>query len=103
MEWRACGLLAALFLGFGPAIFLYGPVLFDGVSPSSLSPLARIAGIGLGIFGAWLALVTLLAPVDNLRKVLEPLNAVDAAVLFLPYMLYAGSRALWHSLRRRRS
>jgi len=92
---RIAGISIALAFGIGVPAFLLGPMLFDGAPLSVISSSALTATVAFGIFGAWLLLVSYLAPVDEVKKVLEPFQAGEAVVLFLPYMLVVGTRSMW--------
>jgi hypothetical protein len=100
---RVTGVLAALLLGGGMSAFLLGPVLFEHLPVSALSTSALVAGIGFALFGMWLFLVSCVAPLDDLKKVLEPFQGGEAVAVFLPYMLFVGTRSMWRALLRRRS
>jgi len=100
---RITGVLAALLLGGGTAAFLLGPVLFEHMPVSAISTSAFVAGIGFAVFGVWLFLVSCVAPLDDLKEVLEPFQGGEAVVLFLPYMLVVGTRSIWRVLMRRTS
>ena len=100
---RITGALAALLLGGGVSAFLLGPVLFEHMPVSAISTSALVTGIGFSVFGVWLLLVSCLAPLDDLKKVLEPFQGGEAVVLFLPYMLVVGTRSIWRALLRRPS
>jgi hypothetical protein len=100
---RVTVVLAALLLGGGMSAFLLGPVLFEHIPVSAISTSALVAGIGFGLFGIWLLLVSSVAPLDDLKKVLEPFQAGEAVALFLPYMLYVGTRSMCRALLRRKS
>lgn len=95
---RITGALAALLLGGGMSVFVFGPVLFEHVPVSAISGSALVAGIGFAVFGMWLFIVACVAPLDDLKKVLEPFQGGEAVVLFLPYMLVVGTRAIWRAL-----
>jgi len=100
---RITGALAALLLGGGMSAFLLGPVLFEHMPVSAISTSALVTGIGFAIFGMWLVLVSCIAPLDDLKQVLEPLQGGETVVLFLPYMLVVGTRSIWRALLRRAS
>jgi hypothetical protein len=98
MHMRIFGAFCAVLLGLGLPAFIFGPVLFDGVALGSIPIWAVAVGFGSGLFGAWLLVVSAFAPLEDVEKVLEPLQAGEAVVLFLPYMLFFGTRSVWRSL-----
>jgi len=100
---RITGALAALLLGGGLSAFLLGPILFERIPVSAISTSALVAGIGFAVFGIWLLLVSCVAPLDDLKKVLEPFQGVEAVVLFLPYMFVVGTLSIWRALSGRAS
>jgi hypothetical protein len=103
MEMRITGMMAALLLGGGLPLFLLGPVLFQQMPLSVISTAALLTSIGFGIFGVWLFVVSCVAPMEELKKVLEPFEASEAVVFFLPYMLLVGTRTIWRGVRRKRT
>ena len=95
---RFAGILSACLFGIGVPGFLLGPVLFDGVSLDAISTSAFAGAIACGVLGVWLLLVSSLAPVEDVRKVLESFQASEAVLLFLPYILVVGSRSIWRRI-----
>lgn len=93
-QWRAGGAVIALLIGLGVPAFLLGPVVFEGIAWGSLSA-AQIAGAAAGaFFGAWLFVVSCFAENDDVRAVVEPFQGSEAVILFLPYMLWVGTRSV---------
>jgi hypothetical protein len=70
---------------------------------SVISTPALLKSIGFGIFGVWLFVVSCVAPMEELKKVLEPFEATEAVVFFLPYMLLIGTRSIWRGVRRKKA
>jgi hypothetical protein len=99
---RITGILAALVFGGGLSAALFGPVLFEHMPVSAIATPVLIVGIGFAIFGAWLLVVSCVAPLGDLKKVLEPFQGGEAVVLFLPYMLVIGTRSIWRALIQRK-
>ena len=100
---RIAGILCAVALGGGLSVFLLGPVLFERMPINSIPAGALFTGVGFAVFGAWLLLVSCIAPLDELKRVLDPFQASEAVVLFLPFMLFIGTRSLWRAMFRRAS
>jgi hypothetical protein len=97
-EFRYEGIACALLIGIGIPAFLFGPVLFGGNSLNNIPFWALVVSLVSGLFGAWLLLVSCLASESELNKVLEPCWADVGVVLFLPYMLFIGTRSVWRRL-----
>src|SRR5688500_13830845 len=95
---RSLGIVCALLFGLGLPGFMLGPVLFEGASPSAIPTWALPASVAFGVFGAWLLVVSLFAHIEDVEKVLEPFQAAEAVVLFLPYMLLHGTRSVWRAM-----
>lgn len=100
---RVAGILCAVSIGGGLSVFLLGPFFFDQVPIHNITTGALVAGICFAAFGAWLFLVSCVAPLDELRRVLHSFQAGDAVVLFLPYMLIIGTWSIWRAMVRGRS
>lgn len=100
---RIAGILCAVFVGGGLSIFFLSPALFEHIPIDHISTGAFVAGVGFAVFGVWMLLVACVAPVDELRKVLLPFETGEVVVLFLPYMLFVGTRSLWRAMIRKAS
>jgi hypothetical protein len=95
---RLAGIFASLLLGIALPGGLLGPVLFGGDSLRAISTGALVTAVVSGVFGAWLLVVSCLASIKDLEKVLEPLQADMAVVLFLPCMFIVGTRSVWRRI-----
>ena len=100
VQWRAGGCVVALLLGLGVPSFLVGPAIFEGVSWAALSRAEMGWSLAAFSFGLWLLLVSWLADADDVRKVVEPFQGSEAVVLFVPYMLWVGTRSVARRARR---
>jgi hypothetical protein len=99
-QWRAGGAVIALLIGCGVPAFLLGPAVFEGVGWAALSG-AQVAAAAVGaIFGTWLLVVSCLAEPDDVRAVVEPFQGSEAVILFLPYMLWVGTKSVIRRTRR---
>ena len=94
-QLRFAGIFGSFLLGIALPAGLLGPVLFGGESLRAISTGALVTAVVSGVFGAWLLVVSCLASIKDLEKVLEPLQADMAVVLFLPYMFIVGTRSVW--------
>ena len=92
---RFAGIASAYVVGIGVPAFLLGPAMSHDVPWNAISTPAIVGSVVCGMFGIWLFVVSCLAQVEDVRKALEPLQASEAALLFLPYMLIAGSTSVW--------
>jgi hypothetical protein len=90
----------ALLIGLGVPAFLVGPALFEGVSWSAFSGAQLGWSMAALCFGVWLFLVSCLAESEDVWKVMEPFQGSEAVVLFLPYMLWIGTRSIAGRVRR---
>ena len=97
---RASGCSIGLLIGLGVPAFLVGPALFERVSWSAFSGAQLGWSMAPLCFGVWLFLVSCLAEAEEVRKVLEPFQGSETAVLFLPYMLWIGTRSIAGRIRR---
>jgi hypothetical protein len=97
-QLRFVGIFTGLLLGIALPVGLLGPVLFGGDSLSDISSWTLVVAVAWGIFGAWLLLVSCLASIKDVEKVLEPFQADTAFVLFLPCMLMVGTRSVWRRI-----
>ena len=95
LQYRVGGCVVALLLALGVPAFLMGPFLFGGVGFEFVSGLALWSSVAVGLFGAWLALVCVLAEAEVVEGGVAPFGGSEAVVLLLPYMLFAGTAALW--------
>ena len=100
VQWRAGGAVIALLVGCGVPAFLLGPALFDGVPWGAFSHLQLAGAAASGLFGIWLLVVSCLAEADDVRTVVEPFQGAEAVILFLPYMLWVGTRSIVRRARR---
>lgn len=98
LQYRVGGCVVALLLALGVPAFLMGPFLFGGVQFGFVSGLALWSSVAFGLFGIWLALVCALAEAEVVEGVVAPFSGSEAVVLFLPYMLFVGTAALWRRL-----
>lgn len=101
LEFKISGIFIALLVGLGVPMFLLGPALFGGLSFKAIAAPAVWSAAVAAVFGLWLVLVCALAEDSVVKKVVEPFQGSEAVVLFLPYMLILGSRALWRRVRGR--
>jgi hypothetical protein len=99
-QFRVAGCVVALLIGLGVPVFLAGPVLFEGIAWAALSNAQIGWSAALFCFGVWLFLVSVLAETEEVRKVVEPFQGAEAVVLFLPYMLWTGTRGIFLRLRK---
>ena len=90
-------------IALGVPAFLLGPFLFGGVQFELVSRVALWTSVAIGLFGIWLALVCAFAEAAVVDKVLAPFAGTEAVVLFLPYMIFVGTAALWRRVRERRN
>lgn len=92
--------MVALLIGCGIPAFLLGPVIFGGVGWAALSG-AQVGGAAVAaIFGTWLLVVSCFAEPDDVRSVVEPFQGAEAVVLFLPYMLWVGTKSIIRRAKR---
>ena len=92
--------MVALLMGLCVPAFLVGPALFEGVAWSAFSD-AQVWGALIALcFGLWLFVVSVCAEPDEVKSVFEPFQASEAAVLFVPVMLWVGTRGMWRKLRK---
>lgn len=102
LQYRVGGCVVALLLAFGVPAFLLGPFLFGGVQFEVVSVAALWSSVAIGLFGIWLALVCAFTEPEVVEKVVAPFAGSEAVVVFLPYMLFVGTAALWRRLLGRR-
>jgi len=95
---RFAGIFAGLLLGIALPVGLLGPVLFGGESLRAISSWTLVVAVVWAIFGAWLLLVSCLASIKDVEKVVEPFQADMAFVLFLPCMRMVGTRSVWRRI-----
>jgi ABC-type Fe3+ transport system permease subunit len=98
LQYRVLGCVVALLFALGVPAFLLGPFLFGGVQFELVSGSALWSSVGIAIVGMWLALVCALADAEVVEKVVAPFAGAEVVVLFLPYMLFVGTAALWRRL-----
>jgi hypothetical protein len=99
-QWRAGGAVIAVLVGLGVPAFLVGPAVLEGV-PWTVLSVAQVAWSAAAAgFGAWLLLVACFAESDDVQKVVEPFQGAEAVILFLPYMLWVGTRSIARRIRR---
>ncbi len=97
-QYRWGGLLIACLIGIVVPAFLLGPFLFGGI-PLEMASTAVVAGsVGCAAFGIWLFLISVMTEEAVIAKVIEPFQGYEAAVFFLPYMLYTGTKGIWQRL-----
>ena len=101
LQYRVGGCVVALLLALGVPTFLLGPFLFGEVRFELVSDAALWSSIAIGLFGLWLALVCALTEAEVVEKVVAPFAGSEAVFVFLPYMLFVGTAALWRRLRGR--
>lgn len=95
LQYRVGGCIVAVLLALGVPAFLMGPFLFGGVQFELVSEAALWSSAAVGIFGMWVALVCALAEAEVAKKVVAPFAGAEAVALFLPYMFFVGTGALW--------
>lgn len=98
LQHRIGGCAFALLIGLGVPAFLLGPFLFGGVRFELVSGTALWWSVAIGVFGLWLALVCAFAEVEVVENVMAPFAGSEAVVIFLPYMLFVCTAALWRRL-----
>lgn len=98
LQYRVGGCVIAIIFALGVPSFLLGPFLFGGVQFELVSGAALWWSVAIGMLGVWLALVCALADAEVVEKVVAPFAGSEAVVVFLPYMLFVGTAALWRRL-----
>lgn len=77
----------------------FGPFITTDVPWSLWSTEATAIAISSALAGLWLLVVCFVANDEDIEKVMEPFGAAEGAILFLPYMIYVGTRAIWRRIR----
>jgi hypothetical protein len=101
LQARGLGIVFALIFGLGVPLFLVGPWLFNSIPFGHLSKSAVLSAGVCAFLGLWLAVVSVFASAAELKKVLEPFAGTEALILFLPYILFVGTRSVWRRLVRK--
>jgi hypothetical protein len=97
-EMRILGVVFSCLFGVGLPAFLLGPWVFNGV-PFHLLPNAGIlVAAASALFGLWLLAVSFVATTADLEKIIEPFEAAEGVVFFLPRMLVVGTISIWRWL-----
>ena len=99
-QFRVGGCLVALLIGLCVPAFLVGPALFGGVAWSVFSGAQVWGAITALCLGLWLFVVSVCAEPDEVKAVFEPFQAAEAVVLFVPFMLWIGTRGMWRKVRK---
>ena len=102
-EARIWGLFISLLLAVGVPVFVFGPVLFNGVPVADIPFGAKAGAAVSALLGWWLGVVSYAAAAEDVEKVLEPFQAGNEVVLlFLPRMLWVGTKSVvarWQRVR----
>lgn len=98
LQYRVGGCLIALLLALGVPGFLLGPFLFGDVQFQAVSDAALWWSVAIGMLGIWLLLVCVITESEIVEKVVAPFAGSEAVVLFLPFILFTGTVALWRRL-----
>ena len=83
-----------------PGLFL-GPFIIGVVSWRLVSHEAIVFSAVSALAGIWLLAVSAVANDEDIERVIEPLTGAEAALLFLPYMVFIGTRVIWRRVRQR--
>ena len=94
-EYRVAGCFIACLIGVGVPAFLLGPFLFEGISLQLASTTVIVISIVLALFGLWLLVVSIFTETVVIEKVITPFQGGEAVFIFLPYMLFVGTKAIW--------
>ena len=102
-DLRIGGLVLSLFCVVGIPGFVFGPVLFDGVGVAAIPFTAKLVAALSALFGWWLGIVSYAARAQDLEQVLAPFEGGEIALVFLPFILWIGTKSVlrrcWHGWR----
>lgn len=99
-KYILAGMAIATAIGLVLPLLLLGPFLFDSLPLSAISFSTKAWSLLLFFFGFWLLVVTIFAKPSDLKTVLSSFEAMEAVFLFLPCILYVGTKSVWRRIYR---